>query len=518
MIAEFKDDLTPVVNGEYVVLGRGLQLPKAIIGQLKVNGDFTVGGDVVFSGAVTFAGDVEFLGSVYQVEETVVNQSFQIGTGLEDRLVINSEIQSDLLPQITTPRDLGSDTRRWEYVYANYGDFEEDVRIGGDLSVEGDADIDGKLTVGGEIDPTNIKMKGGLYIDPTGVFPAGSQVITSSRNLQNIVNATIGGTITAGSGAVQLTDATGKIQAISATYFASLDGSSLTSLNATQLTSGTVPSGRLSGVYSGVTGLGTQAQALAMGGNSITGVGANITASAGLTIGSGGGADIRLTPAGRIDINGDMEFTPATVNIYNNCGGAQTVNYEGANWLDLYLKAGDNAFMNLSTYIDAGVYLNLAYSYTWENEIRTFSNMGMRVYFVPTAGNGATCRASNPLCELRYNPSAVGTGVITELASMKGVHEIYNQYSNSAKPLIYLENASSVASAVSLELAGTGNRIINSTSGNLTIRTTTSGDIILNPAGNLKIGALTGWSGTFLTGDSPARTVTVTKGIITDVS
>ena len=40
------------------------------------------------------------------------------------------------------------------------------------------------------------------------------------------------------------------------------DGNNLLDLNATQLRTGTVPSGRMSGVYSGVTGLGAQAQAL----------------------------------------------------------------------------------------------------------------------------------------------------------------------------------------------------------------------------------------------------------------
>lgn len=53
------------------------------------------------------------------------------------------------------------------------------------------------------------------------------------------------GTLTLGSGAVQLTDSTGKIQAISSTYFASLSGANLTSLNASNLSSGTVPLARL---------------------------------------------------------------------------------------------------------------------------------------------------------------------------------------------------------------------------------------------------------------------------------
>ena len=60
-----------------------------------------------------------------------------------------------------------------------------------------------------------------------------------------------------GTGNVNLIDSTGKIPAISSTYFASLSGANLTSLNASNLSSGTVPSARISGSYTGITGVGT---------------------------------------------------------------------------------------------------------------------------------------------------------------------------------------------------------------------------------------------------------------------
>ncbi len=65
------------------------------------------------------------------------------------------------------------------------------------------------------------------------------------------------GSLYSGSGNVQLTDTTGKIQALSSTYFASLSGSNLTALNASNLSTGTVPSAQISGSYTGITGLGT---------------------------------------------------------------------------------------------------------------------------------------------------------------------------------------------------------------------------------------------------------------------
>lgn len=63
--------------------------------------------------------------------------------------------------------------------------------------------------------------------------------------------------ITAGSGSVGIIDSTGKIPAISTTYFASVSGANLTTLNADNLSSGTVPTGRMTGSYTGITGVGT---------------------------------------------------------------------------------------------------------------------------------------------------------------------------------------------------------------------------------------------------------------------
>lgn len=57
-------------------------------------------------------------------------------------------------------------------------------------------------------------------------------------------NMTVGGQIVAGSGVVTLTTAAGKIQALSTTYLDDLSGANLTTLNATNLASGTVPDAR----------------------------------------------------------------------------------------------------------------------------------------------------------------------------------------------------------------------------------------------------------------------------------
>ena len=79
---------------------------------------------------------------------------------------------------------------------------------------------------------------------------------TDYANLK-VKDLDIEGILQAGTSNIQLTDTTGKIQALSSTYFASLSGSNLTSLNASNISSGTIPSAQVSGSYTGITGVGT---------------------------------------------------------------------------------------------------------------------------------------------------------------------------------------------------------------------------------------------------------------------
>ncbi len=79
---------------------------------------------------------------------------------------------------------------------------------------------------------------------------------TDYANLK-VKDLDIEGVLQAGTSNIQLTDTTGKIQALSSTYFASLSGSNLTSLNASSLSTGTVPSSTVTGSYTGITGVGT---------------------------------------------------------------------------------------------------------------------------------------------------------------------------------------------------------------------------------------------------------------------
>jgi hypothetical protein len=90
----------------------------------------------------------------------------------------------------------------------------------------------------------NVTITGGAISGLSSLAVTG----TAASSIQ-----TAGG-ITAGSGAVGIVDTTGKIPAISSTYFASLSGANLTNLNASNISSGTVATARLgSGVASSAT-------------------------------------------------------------------------------------------------------------------------------------------------------------------------------------------------------------------------------------------------------------------------
>ncbi|PIZ63989.1 hypothetical protein COY16_00515, partial [Candidatus Roizmanbacteria bacterium CG_4_10_14_0_2_um_filter_39_13] len=110
-----------------------------------------------------------------------------------------------------------------------------------------------------------------------------------------------------GSGNVDLIDATGKIAGISSTYFASLNGSALTSLNASQLTSGTVPDARITGAYTGIT---------------------DLTMSGDLTVGGGVYQGGYLNPSGdNMVYNGDFET--GTLEGWSGFDTVSTTSYSG---------------------------------------------------------------------------------------------------------------------------------------------------------------------------------------------
>lgn len=141
----------------------------------------------------------------------------------------------------------------------------------------------------------NIAVNPGITIDGVDISavlsgtgtPTFSTVTTSDTGATSL---TVGGGITAGTGAVGIVNAAGKIPAISTTYFADVSGANLTNipaanltgtiaaisganvtnLNASNLASGIIPDARLVGAYS-------NALSFTSVSNSFAGVGTNLT-------------------------------------------------------------------------------------------------------------------------------------------------------------------------------------------------------------------------------------------------
>jgi hypothetical protein len=101
----------------------------------------------------------------------------------------------------------------------------------------------------------NITASAGVTIDGVDVGAVLGGSGTPTFSTVTVTNAgatalTVTGGITAGSGTVGIVDTSGKIPALSTTYFASVSGANLTALNASELTSGTVPLARLVNITS----------------------------------------------------------------------------------------------------------------------------------------------------------------------------------------------------------------------------------------------------------------------------
>ncbi|MCG2724893.1 MAG: hypothetical protein L6420_01330, partial [Elusimicrobia bacterium] len=100
----------------------------------------------------------------------------------------------------------------------------------------------GSVTLGTASDEVGIGKAPGEKLDVAGNIKADYGIIASTAVISDTsANALdVAGGIQAGSGNVGIVDATGKIPAISATYFTSVDGSALTGLTATQVGLGNV--------------------------------------------------------------------------------------------------------------------------------------------------------------------------------------------------------------------------------------------------------------------------------------
>lgn len=55
--------------------------------------------------------------SVYQVEDVVVLQDFQIGNAATDTLILNSKVLGDIIPTTDGLRDIGSIAFKWDELY-----------------------------------------------------------------------------------------------------------------------------------------------------------------------------------------------------------------------------------------------------------------------------------------------------------------------------------------------------------------------------------------------------------------
>lgn len=164
-------------------------------------------------------------------------------------------------------------------LYNNSGNlYFNGVALATGASVSGTSGTIAKFT-GASTIGNSIMTESGSVITVAGTL--GATILTTTNTGASSLD--VAGGINAGTGNVGIVDATGKIPAISSTYFASLSGANLTSvtasalaagtysnaytfssgsnaftgvgtnltaLNASELTTGTLPSGRLSGTYS----------------------------------------------------------------------------------------------------------------------------------------------------------------------------------------------------------------------------------------------------------------------------
>lgn len=105
------------------------------------------------------------------------------------------------------------------------------------------------LSLPANLTVTNLTVSGTLSPYSTGTFTSdnltanyGVAAATASLSDTSASSLIIGGGMKAGTGSVQLVDATGKITALTSTYLASVSGAALTSLTPANVSAGSLPS------------------------------------------------------------------------------------------------------------------------------------------------------------------------------------------------------------------------------------------------------------------------------------
>ena len=160
---------------------------------------------------------------------SVFNGNVDLGNATGDTISATGRFDTSLIPSTDSARDLGTSTLEWRHLFLD-GTAHIDT-----LDVDGNAGVIGGLTVTGLID-----ANGGAHIDNLRLgIDANNDITTSSGNL----------TLDSASGTVRVNDNLTVDGTITG------NGSGLTSLNASNISSGTINDARLPGtITSNITG------------------------------------------------------------------------------------------------------------------------------------------------------------------------------------------------------------------------------------------------------------------------
>ena len=227
-----------VVEGSVINLGNSTSDTVTIPGILDVNGradidNIRIDGNTISaqnsdgsvdingngSGHINLNDDVDIAGTLDLASTLNANGDVNLGNATSDTITATGRFDSHLVPSTDSARDLGASTLEWRDLFLD-GTAHIDT-----LDVDGNAGVIGQLTVTGLLD-----ANGGAHIDNLRLgIDADNDITTSSGNL----------TLDSAGGTVSVNDNLSVDGTISG------NGSGLTTLNASNLSSGTVPLARL---------------------------------------------------------------------------------------------------------------------------------------------------------------------------------------------------------------------------------------------------------------------------------
>ena len=164
----------------------------SVAGTFNSTGNFSVTSNFIVdasTGNTSIAGTLAVIGDT-TVENLFVNGNTTLGDAATDTVTVNADIASDLIPDATGTRNIGSATDEWNNLYIDGVATIDDLVVDQNATVAGTLDVTGATGIDGNFDVATNKFTVDSATGNTAI--AGTLAVTGASTMTGAVTATGG--------------------------------------------------------------------------------------------------------------------------------------------------------------------------------------------------------------------------------------------------------------------------------------------------------------------------------------